>query len=65
LFGAVDGMLESKHMKLPPADEMVRLADLAAIHSKLDGAAFDAAFRVGHSARFEDLEAMANAVMQK
>ncbi|HEV2029085.1 MAG TPA: hypothetical protein VGS16_11230 [Candidatus Dormibacteraeota bacterium] len=62
LFGAVDGMLESRHMKLPPADELVRRADLAAIRSRLDDPAFDAAFREGHAAKFEDLEALANAV---
>jgi predicted ATPase/class 3 adenylate cyclase len=62
LFGAVDGMLESKHMSLPPADELVRRADLAAIRLRMDDAAFDAAFREGRSAKFEDLEAMANLV---
>jgi hypothetical protein len=62
LFGAVDAMLESKHMKLPPADEMVRLSDLAALRARLDGLSFDAAFREGREARFEDLEAMANLV---
>ncbi len=63
LFGAAAGMLESGGFVLPQADELVRRADLAAIHSRLDGAAFDAAFREGHAAKFEDLEAMANAVM--
>ena len=62
LFGAVDGMLETKHMKLPPADEMVRLSDLAALRARLDDLSFDAAFREGREARFEDLEAMANLV---
>jgi tetratricopeptide (TPR) repeat protein len=62
LLGAVDGMLESKHMALPPADELVRRADLAAVRAQLDGSAFEAAFREGRSAKFEDLEAMVNAV---
>ena len=62
LLGAVDGMLGAKHMRLPPADELVRLGDLAAIRSQVDGAAFDAAFHEGRAAKFEDLEAMTNAV---
>jgi predicted ATPase/class 3 adenylate cyclase len=62
LLGAVDGMLESKHMRLPPADELVRRADLAAMRLRLDDQAFNAAFREGHAVKFEDLEAMANAV---
>jgi predicted ATPase len=62
LFGAVDGMLQSRHMTPPPADELVRRADLAAIRSRLGHPPFDAAFREGHAAKFEDLEAMANAV---
>jgi len=62
LLGAVDGILESKHMRLPPADELVRRADLAALRSRLDDRPFDAAFREGRAVKFEDLEAMANAV---
>jgi predicted ATPase/class 3 adenylate cyclase len=62
LFGAVDGLLESKHMKLPPADQMVRVADLAALRPRLDDLSSDAAFREGRAAKFEDLEAMANLV---
>jgi tetratricopeptide (TPR) repeat protein len=62
LFGAVDGMLESKHMKLPPADEMVRLPDVGALRARLDDLSFDAAFFEGRAARFEDLEAMASLV---
>jgi hypothetical protein len=62
LFGAVDAMLESKHMKLPPADEMVRLADLAALRARLDHLPFDAVFREGREAKFEDLEAMTSLV---
>jgi predicted ATPase len=62
LLGAVDNLLESTRNVLPPADELVRASDLAAIHSRLDDAAFEAAFREGHAAKFEDLEAMANAV---
>jgi predicted ATPase/class 3 adenylate cyclase/tetratricopeptide (TPR) repeat protein len=33
LYGEVDSMLESTHSVLPPADEMVRRADLAAIRA--------------------------------
>jgi hypothetical protein len=62
LFGAVDGMLESKHMSLPPADELVRRVDLAAVRLRLDDQVFNSAFREGHAVKFEDLEAMANAV---
>jgi hypothetical protein len=62
LFGAVDGMLESKHMKLPPADEMVRLPDVGALRARLDDLSFDAAFFEGRAAKFEDLEAMASLV---
>ena len=62
LFGAVDGMLESTHMKIPPADELARRADLAVVRSRLDDSAFEAAFREGQSVKFEDLEAMAKAV---
>jgi tetratricopeptide (TPR) repeat protein len=64
LFGAAAGMLESGGFVLPQADELVRRADLSAIHSRLDDAAFDAAFSEGHAAKFEDLEAMADAVMR-
>ena len=62
LFGAVDAMLESTHTVLPPADELVRRADLAAINSRLEEQAFNGAFHEGHAAKFEDLEAMANLV---
>jgi predicted ATPase/DNA-binding CsgD family transcriptional regulator len=65
LLGAVDGMLELTGFVLPPADELVRRADLAAIHSRLDDPAFDAAFAEGHATKFEDLEAMANAVSHR
>jgi predicted ATPase/DNA-binding CsgD family transcriptional regulator len=65
LLGAVDGMLESTGFVLPPADELVRRADLAAIHSRLDDPAFDAAFAEGHAAKFEDLEAMTNGVSHR
>src|SRR5882762_4200076 len=63
LFGAVHHMLDSTHMKLPPADEAVLRADLDTTRIQMDGAAFDAAFREGQAARFENLEAMANAVL--
>jgi predicted ATPase/class 3 adenylate cyclase len=59
LFGAVDGMLESRHWVLSPADERVRREDLAAIRLRIDTDAFDAAFRKGQAATFEELEAMA------
>ena len=59
LFGAVDRMLESTHNVLRPADERVRHEDLAVIRLQLDAPAFDAAFREGQAATFEELEAMA------
>ena len=62
LFGAVDRTLETAHRVLSPADERVRREDLTAIHLRLDSRAIDAAFREGHAAKFEDLEAMTNAV---
>jgi predicted ATPase/class 3 adenylate cyclase len=62
LLGAADARLESAHTVLSPADQLVRQADLEAIHSRLDDAAFEAAFSEGHAAKLEDLEAMANAV---
>ena len=62
LFGAVGNMLESTGWVLPPADEQVRRADLDAIRVGLDDQAFEATFAEGHAAKFEDLEAMANAV---
>ena len=65
LFGAVDNLVASTHNLLPPADELVRRDDLAAIRMRLDDSAFDAAFREGHAAKFEDLETMANAVSHR
>jgi non-specific serine/threonine protein kinase len=59
LFGAVDRMLESRHWVLSPADERVRREDLAAIRVQLDAPAFDAAFRAGQAATFDELESMA------
>jgi predicted ATPase/class 3 adenylate cyclase len=59
LFGAVDGMLGSRHWVLSPADERVRREDLAAIRLRIDTDAFDAAFREGQAATFEELEAIA------
>jgi hypothetical protein len=55
-------MLESTGFVLPPADELVRRVDLAAIRHQLGDGAFIAAFAEGHAAKFEDLEAMTNAV---
>jgi non-specific serine/threonine protein kinase len=62
LFGAVDAMLESRHMTPPPADELVRRADVAATRARLGDEAFETAIREGRTAKFEDLEAMTNAV---
>jgi len=62
LFGAVDLMLETAHRVLAPADEHVRREDLAAIRLQLDDDAFVATFAEGRAAKFEDLEAMSNAV---
>jgi predicted ATPase/DNA-binding CsgD family transcriptional regulator len=65
LFGAVDRMLEKAHRVLAPADERVRREDLAEIQLRLDSRAFDAAFREGHAAELEDLEAMTKVVSQR
>jgi hypothetical protein len=65
LLGAVDRMLETAHRVLAPADERVRREALAEIQLRLDSRAFDAAFREGHAAQLEDLEAMAKAVSQR
>jgi tetratricopeptide (TPR) repeat protein len=62
LQGAAGSMLESTGFTLPQADEQVRRVDLAAIRLQLDDGAFIAAFAEGHAAKFEDLEAMTNAV---
>jgi predicted ATPase len=62
LFGAVDVILDSAHRVLPPADERVRREDLAAIRLRLNDRAFDTAFRQGQAAKFEELDAMADAV---
>ena len=59
LFGAVDGMLKSRHWVLSPADERVRREDLAAIRLRIDTDAFDAAFGKGTAATFEELQAVA------
>lgn len=61
-FGAVDAMLESTDSVLPPADEQVRRADLAAVRLRLDDATFASAFREGRAASFEELEPMSNAI---
>jgi tetratricopeptide (TPR) repeat protein len=58
LFGAVDRMLEPTHGVLSPADEKVRHQDLAATRLRVEPQAFDAAFREGQAATFEELEAM-------
>jgi predicted ATPase/class 3 adenylate cyclase len=63
LLGAVDGWLESTQTLLAPADMLVRGADLDVAHSRLDDAAFDTAFREGHAAKFEDFEALVDAVL--
>ena len=62
LFGAVDKLVASTHNVLPPADELVRREDIAAIRLRLDDSAFDGAFHKGYAANFEDLETMATAV---
>lgn len=62
MFGAVDGMLETTHSVLPPADEQVRRSDLAALRLRLDDAAFASATLEGRAASFEELEPMSNAI---
>ena len=65
LFGAGDACLESTQTVLSPADQLVRRADLDAIHSQLDDAVFETAFHEGQAAKFEDFESMANAVSSR
>lgn len=55
LFGAADAMLEALHVVLPPADELVRRADLALVRERLESGAFDAATAEGRKA---DLDAV-------
>jgi hypothetical protein len=59
LLGAVDHMLGSTQNVLRLADERVRQEDLATIHSGMDDQTFDAAFREGQAAAFDELEALA------
>jgi tetratricopeptide (TPR) repeat protein len=59
LFGAVDAMLETAHMVLAPADELVRHADLATIHARLSPDAVAAALKSGRAATPEDVETVA------
>jgi hypothetical protein len=47
----VDAMLGSTHSVLPPADELVRRDDVAAIRLGLDDDEFDAAFSEGKAAK--------------
>jgi hypothetical protein len=63
LFGAVDRVLVSTHSVFRPADEPVCRQDLAAIRLRVDDGAFDVAFREGQAATFEELEAMAGAIL--
>jgi predicted ATPase/class 3 adenylate cyclase len=62
LFGAVDRMLESTHTVLRPADERSRSQDLTTIRSGMDDRAFGTSIREGKATRFEELEAMTDAV---
>jgi predicted ATPase/class 3 adenylate cyclase len=65
LFGAVEAMLESTHGVLPPADEHIRRADLAATRDRMGDEAFVAVLREGRVASFDELDAMATAVAQR
>jgi hypothetical protein len=58
-------MLETAHRVLAPADEQVRRVDLDAIRRQLDDGEFVAAFAEGRAAKFEDLEAMTDAVSHR
>jgi predicted ATPase/class 3 adenylate cyclase len=59
LLGAVDAMLETAHGVLPPADELVRQADLGTIRAGLDPDAVAAALSKGRAAAPEEVEGMA------
>jgi predicted ATPase/DNA-binding CsgD family transcriptional regulator len=65
MLGAAGGMLESTGFMLPQADELVCSADFAAIRQELDDGAFEAAFAEGRALKFEDFEAMSNAVSDR
>jgi ATP/maltotriose-dependent transcriptional regulator MalT len=56
LLGAVDGMLESTHRVLAPADAQARQRDLTDIRSRLDDRSFDLAFGEGRAAKLDQLE---------
>ncbi|HTJ59997.1 MAG TPA: tetratricopeptide repeat protein [Candidatus Saccharimonadales bacterium] len=62
LHGAVAAMLDTSHAVLPPADDQVRRADLAAIHAALDPQAEVAAFDSGRAATSPEIDRMAAAI---
>jgi tetratricopeptide (TPR) repeat protein len=62
LYGAVAAMLETAHAVLPPADDQVRQADLAAIHVALDPQAEVAAFDAGRAATSAEIDQLAGAI---
>jgi predicted ATPase/class 3 adenylate cyclase len=62
LHGAIAAMLDAANAVLPPADDQVRQADLAAIHSGLDPQAEAAAFDTGGAATSADVDRMAGAI---
>jgi predicted hydrolase (HD superfamily) len=59
-FGAAEKMLIATNFVLPPADEIVRRADVGTIRSQLDEDAFAAGLREGETLNFEELDALAN-----
>ncbi len=62
LFGAADAMLETTRMVLAPADGLVRQADLATIHARLEPDAIAAALNSGRTAAPEDVERAAKRI---
>ncbi|MDP9274615.1 MAG: tetratricopeptide repeat protein [Chloroflexota bacterium] len=64
LFGAADAMLEAVHGVLPPADELVRRADLALVRERLDSGAFEAATAEGRGADLDAVDRLTEGLAQ-
>jgi len=62
LYAAADAMLSSRHSVLPPADQQVRLADLAEISQQPDADAIAAAREDAGAADLERIEQACNGV---
>ena len=65
LFGAADAMLDAVHGVLPPADEVVRRADLGLVRDRLDSGVFDAATAEGRKADLDAVDRLTEGLAQK